>query len=98
MNTMTVSERFCGDFMLLLKYNKAHLYFVAQTGILNSFPELIVTFFVSVKTAIIIAKLFFSLPLLEERFTICICNTYGKIYCKWEYVGAISKYQEVNVV
>lgn len=54
MNTMTVSEGFCGDFVVLLKKNEAHLYFTAQTGILNFFSELIVTSIVSVGVPILI--------------------------------------------
>lgn len=71
MSTVTVSEWFCGDFLVLPKHNKAHLYVVAQTGILNSFSELILTFFVTVKAAATY-KLFFS----WETYVMCSNHTY----------------------
>lgn len=58
-----------------LKYNKAHLYFAAQTVILNSFSQLIVTFIVNVGAAITIGNNFSSL-LLEEWGTTYVSATH----------------------
>lgn len=85
-----------GILWLSLKYNKAHLYFAAQTTILNTFSELIVTFIVNVAAAITINCVF--LAYCWERGGLFQLNMGVKILnitycCRYQlYAGAKSKY------